>query len=63
MLEDTVKNRTQELLDALQLVKKMSEELVQRLTVVAEYRDEETGAAYQAGRSLLKRDCPDIEYA
>lgn len=44
MLEDTVKNRTQELLDALQLVKKMSEELVQRLTVVAEYRDEETGA-------------------
>ena len=44
MLEETVKKRTQELLDALQMVKHMSEELVQRLTVVAEYRDEETGS-------------------
>ena len=43
MLKDTVKERTQELFDALQMVKQMSEELVQRLTVVAEYRDEETG--------------------
>jgi len=44
MLEDTVKKRTQEVVEALQMVKHMSEELVQRLTVVAEYRDEETGA-------------------
>jgi putative two-component system response regulator len=43
MLEDTVKSRTRELVEALQMVKQMSEELVHRLTVVAEYRDEETG--------------------
>ncbi len=43
MLEDTVKKRTGELVEALQMVKQMSEELVHRLTVVAEYRDEKTG--------------------
>jgi len=43
MLEVTVKERTKELIDALHMVKHMSEELMQRLTVVAEYRDEETG--------------------
>jgi putative two-component system response regulator len=43
MLEDTVKKRTHELGEALQMVKQMSEELVHRLTVVAEYRDEDTG--------------------
>ncbi len=42
MLEDTVKKRTRELVEALQMVKQMSEELVHRLTVVAEYRDEKT---------------------
>src|SRR3990172_6212559 len=44
MLEDTVKKRTQELNNALLMVKDMSIELVQRLTAVAEYRDEDTGA-------------------
>lgn len=44
MLEDTVKKRTKELKDALLKVKDMSLELVQRLTEVAEYRDEDTGA-------------------
>lgn len=43
MLEDTVKKRTRELVEALQMVKQMSEEVVHRLTVVAEYRDEKTG--------------------
>ncbi len=44
MLEDTVKQRTKELKNALLMVKDMSIELVQRLTEVAEYRDEDTGA-------------------
>ena len=43
MLEDTVRTRTKELKDALLMVKDMSVELVQRLTEVAEYRDEDTG--------------------
>lgn len=43
MLERTVNERTKELVNALHMVKHMSEELMQRLTVVAEYRDEETG--------------------
>ncbi len=43
MLEHTVNERTKELVNALQMVKHMSEELMQRLTIVAEYRDEETG--------------------
>ena len=44
MLEDTVRLRTQELADALMMVKKMSAEVIQRLTAVAEYRDTDTGA-------------------
>ncbi len=44
MLEDTVKLRTQELADALMMVKKMSTEIIQRLTAVSEYRDTDTGA-------------------
>ncbi|HEY6010376.1 MAG TPA: HD domain-containing phosphohydrolase, partial [Nitrospirota bacterium] len=43
-LEDTVRLRTQELADALALVKNMSTEIIQRLTAVAEYRDTDTGA-------------------
>lgn len=43
-LEDTVRKRTQELSDALLMVKNMSKELISRLTVVAEYRDTTTGA-------------------
>ncbi len=44
MLEDTVRIRTQELADALTMVKNMSSEIIQRLTAVAEYRDTDTGA-------------------
>lgn len=44
MLEDTVRLRTQELADALMMVKRMSAEVIQRLTAVAEYRDTDTGA-------------------
>jgi putative two-component system response regulator len=43
-LEQTVRQRTQELSDALVMVKNMSRELITRLTVVAEYRDTATGA-------------------
>jgi cyclic di-GMP phosphodiesterase len=43
MLEDTVRVRTQELADALSMVRKMSNEVIQRLTTVAEYRDTDTG--------------------
>jgi putative two-component system response regulator len=43
-LEDTVRKRTQELSDALLMVKNMSRELISRLTTVAEYRDTTTGA-------------------
>ena len=44
MLEDTVRLRTQELADALMMVKNMSTEIIRRLTTVAEYRDTDTGA-------------------
>ncbi len=44
MLEDTVRLRTQELANALMMVKKMSAEVIQRLTAVAEYRDAATGS-------------------
>ncbi len=44
MLEDTVRKRTQELSDALGIVKNMSREMIQRLTALAEYRDTDTGA-------------------
>lgn len=42
-LEDTVRVRTRELSDALSMVKNMSKELITRLTVVAEFRDTDTG--------------------
>jgi cyclic di-GMP phosphodiesterase len=44
MLEDTVRLRTQELADALMMVKNMSTEIIRRLTTVAEYRDTDTGS-------------------
>lgn len=44
MLEDTVKKRTQELDDALKLVKNVNREITTRLTSAAEYRDTDTGA-------------------
>jgi putative two-component system response regulator len=44
MLEDTVRLRTRELGDALELVKNMNAEVIRRLTAVAEYRDTDTGA-------------------
>ena len=43
-LEETVRKRTQELSDALVKVKKISGEVITRLTAVAEYRDMTTGA-------------------
>ncbi len=42
-LENTVRQRTKELADALAMVKDMSNELISRLTKVAEYRDTDTG--------------------
>jgi putative two-component system response regulator len=42
-LEETVRKRTQELSNALVMVKNMSKELITRLTVVAEFRDTDTG--------------------
>jgi putative two-component system response regulator len=42
-LEKNVKTRTRELSDALTLVKSASEEIVERLAGVAEYRDTDTG--------------------
>lgn len=44
MLEDTVRVRTQELADALTMVRNLSNEVIRRLTAVAEYRDTDTGA-------------------
>ena len=44
MLEDTVRKRTQELADALVMVKSITREIIKRLTTVAEYRDTDTGA-------------------
>jgi len=43
-LEDTVREKTEELSSALIMVKDMSKEMIQRLTAVAEYRDTTTGA-------------------
>jgi len=43
-LEDTVRIRTRELSEALDMVKKTSSEIIARLTAVAEYRDTDTGA-------------------
>jgi putative two-component system response regulator len=44
MLEDTVRIRTRELADALTMVKNLSNEVIRRLTSIAEYRDTDTGA-------------------
>jgi putative two-component system response regulator len=44
MLEDTVRVRTKELADALTMVRNMNNEVIRRLTAVAEYRDTDTGA-------------------
>ncbi|MBF0317120.1 MAG: response regulator [Nitrospirae bacterium] len=43
-LEDTVQQRTRELSDALEKVTSLSNDIVNRLTVTAEYRDEDTGS-------------------
>lgn len=43
-LEETVRRRTKELSDALEMVKGTSREIIARLTAVAEYRDTDTGA-------------------
>jgi len=44
VLEQEVRTRTEELAGALKMVKGMSKELALRLTMVAEYRDTDTGA-------------------
>lgn len=44
MLKDTVDKRTQELADALSMVKNISIEIIARLTAVAEFRDTDTGS-------------------
>lgn len=43
-LEQTVRNRTKELSDALEMVRSTSREVISRLTSVAEYRDTDTGS-------------------
>ncbi len=47
-LEDTVEKRTRELREALTMLKNMSAELIDRLAVVAEFRD--TGTGYHNSR-------------
>ncbi|MDP2690443.1 MAG: response regulator [Deltaproteobacteria bacterium] len=42
-IEEDVNKRTRELVDALKMVKLMSNELVHRMTAIAEYRDTDTG--------------------
>jgi putative two-component system response regulator len=42
-LERTVRERTRELSDALKMVKNMSKELIERLTIVAEFKNADTG--------------------
>lgn len=44
MLEDTVRERTQELARALVSLENVSREMIQRLTAMAEFRDTDTGA-------------------
>jgi putative two-component system response regulator len=43
-LEETVRQKTKDVGDALEMVQSLSKELVQRLTAVAEYRDTQTAA-------------------
>ena len=42
-LEQTVEQRTRELSEAMDLVKVASQEIIQRLTIASEYRDDDTG--------------------
>lgn len=42
-LEKTVRTRTEELSNALHRIEEASEEMIQRLTIAAEYRDDDTG--------------------
>ena len=42
-LEHTIRERTKELSDALRMVKNMSRELINRLTIVSEYKNVDTG--------------------
>ncbi|HBH60677.1 MAG TPA: two-component system response regulator, partial [Nitrospiraceae bacterium] len=44
MLESTIERRTQDLETALTLVRNVSQEMIQRLTSMAEFRDTDTGA-------------------
>ncbi|HHT9138428.1 MAG TPA: response regulator [Candidatus Wunengus sp. YC60] len=44
ILEETVRKRTQELAEALMKLKYMSKEIIQRLSMAAEFKDIETGA-------------------
>jgi len=44
MLEDTVRDRTQELARALLFLENLSREMIQRLTSMSEFRDTDTGA-------------------
>jgi len=44
VLEETVKKKTQELADALMKLRYMSKEIIQRLSMAAEFKDTETGA-------------------
>ncbi len=44
LLEETVRERTKELTDALRMVKDIRREIIERLTSIAEFRDTETGA-------------------
>lgn len=62
-LEEDVIKRTQELADALSVVKKLTVEIVQRLTVVSEFRDEDTGVhikriGYYSGMIAEELDMP-----
>ena len=43
MLEDTVRKKTQELADALLITKALSKEVIELLTIAAEFRDTDTG--------------------
>ena len=61
MLEETVQKKTKELAEALTMVKKMSVELVQRLTSIAEYRDEDTGAHIKRIGLYSKRIAEELD--
>lgn len=62
-LEETVRTRTRELSDALEMAKNMSKELISRLTVVAEYRDTDTGEHINRIGLYSKRLAEQLELA